>query len=331
MSVIGGVPPQQHIFEGRAVDSLHYSQWFHCEFKGGVAHPVGNLSSSESFLDSFVTPLKAALANVQRHPLVVLHDVDSAANGWEIGTGYWVGVFNQPLFGINPTGRSGYLRYTEMVEYRNGAIAQWYLIPDFIDLMDQAGVNPLRASLGAGGRVLPPKTMDGLYPSGCGEESIARVMAMLEELGRYDGIHLDSMNLAAHWHPDFLWYGPGGIGTTRGIDGFRCHHQGPFLEAFPDRVVDHHTATVGAGNYAATGGWPHMHATHKGSGWLGLPATGSSLELRVIDIWRRDGQLLVENWVAIDIPHMLQQMGLDPFQQMVTLSHRTCTTHLPRQ
>ncbi|HLL18598.1 MAG TPA: hypothetical protein VK439_07440 [Rubrivivax sp.] len=32
-----------------------------------------------------------------------------------------------------------------------------------------------------------------------------------------------------------MWHGPGGIGTTRGVDGFQRHHHAPFLHAFPDR------------------------------------------------------------------------------------------------
>ena len=35
-----------------------------------------------------------------------------------------------------------------------------------------------------------------------------------------------------------------------------------------------------------------------------------------MDIWRREGALLKENWVAIDIPQILLQMGLDVFAQM---------------
>ena len=79
------------------------------------------------------------------------------------------------------------------------------------------------------------------------------------------------MKLDDYWHHNFMWYGPAGIGTTRGIKGFRQHHQGPFLKAFPDRVVDRKQALVSKGNYARTGGWPHMTATHSGPGWLGLP------------------------------------------------------------
>lgn len=61
-----------------------------------------------------------------------------------------------------------------------------------------------------------------------------------------------------------------------------------------------------------------MHGTHTGhSGWLGLaPPTGKHIELRVMDIWRREGDLLKENWVAIDIVHILLQLGYDVFAQM---------------
>jgi hypothetical protein len=155
-----------------------------------------------------------------------------------------------------------------------------------------------------------------------GAVSIRLIMEMLDCLRQYDGEHLESIDLAKYWHPDFMWYGPAGIGTTRGIEGFRQQHQGPFLEAFPDRDVDHHACTVACGNYVATGGWPHMHATHSGGGWLGLPPSRQYLSLRVMDIWRRDGKLLRENWVAIDIPHMLLQMGLDVFAQMKAITTR---------
>jgi hypothetical protein len=65
-----------------------------------------------------------------------------------------------------------------------------------------------------------------------------------------------------------------------------------------------------------------MHGTHSGGDWLGLPPSGQYLSLRVMDIWRREGNLLKENWVAIDIPHMLQQMGLDVFAQMKAIINR---------
>jgi hypothetical protein len=102
---------------------------------------------------------------------------------------------------------------------------------------------------------------------------------------------------------------------------FEKNHQGPFVFSFPDRVVDHKAAIIKKGNYVSTGGWPHMHGSHLAGGWLGLPPSGIKLELRVIDIWRRENNLLKENWVGIDIIHMCKQMGLDVFAMMKDAYH----------
>ncbi|MEO0436959.1 MAG: ester cyclase [Pseudomonadota bacterium] len=286
-----------------------------------VAHPVNLAAGREALVRDWLEPLRASLPDLERRALIALESGDGS--GWAAGTGFFVGTFSKPFFGIPASGRTLYLRYTELVRSANGLIVECYLIPDFLDAMLQVDVYPLRPSLGHTGLIPAPFTQDGLLPH---SSDVARnnsteklVMDMLDELRAYDGVSLESMDLARFWHPDFMWYGPAAIGTTRGIEGFRAHHQGPFLEGFPDRDVDHHACTVACGDYVATGGWPHMHATHSGGGWLGLPPSGVHLELRVMDIWRRDGDLLVENWVAIDICHMLQQMGLDVFAQMRTL------------
>jgi predicted ester cyclase len=297
-------------------------RFLHPEVRWHVAHPVNDLRGIEQVVHDFLVPLMNALPDLERKAYISVPGEDGGSH-WLDGTGYFVGTFTRPLFGIPPTGKTLYLRYTDMVEIKDGKIKACYIIPDFLDAMKQAGVYPLRPSLGYTGAMAPPAKMDGL----CREDddpdysasSRQLVMNMLDCLRRYDGKSLESMDLENYWHPDFMWYGPGGIGTTRGIKGFRKHHQGPFLKAFPDRDVDHHVNTVACGEYVATGGWPHMHGTHSGGDWLGLPPTGCYLSLRVMDIWRREGKLLRENWVAIDIPHMLQQMGLDVFAQMKSI------------
>lgn len=288
-----------------------------------VSWPVNALPSAEAALADWLLPLAQSLPDLERRPYI---EIPGQYQGqrWVAGTGYLVGTFSAPLWGIPATGRALYLRYTELVRFDGDRIAECYVIPDFLDAMQQAGVYPLRPALGNPGLILPPLPLDGM----CGEDSDPQysastaqlIMDMLDCLRKYDGVSLESMDLEDYWHPDFLWYGPGGIGTTRGIEGFRAHHQGPFVRAFADRDVDHHACTVACGDYVATGGWPHMHGTHGGGGWLGLPPSGRYLELRVMDIWRREGDLLRENWVAIDIPHMLWQMGLDVFQQMKAIT-----------
>ncbi len=316
------------------IDSLGAvaAKYIAADVKWCVAHPVNDLSGRDQVVELFLKRLLMAMPDMERKPFVMLSDRNessasvegNAPNGkssyWVDGTGLFVGTFASSLFDIPATGRSLYLRYTEMVRIENDKIAECYIIPDFIDVMHQAGVNPLRDSLGHPGQMMPPTTQDGLLHSNDNSvestKSRQLVLDMLDCLGRYDGKTLLSMDLENYWHADFMWYGPGGIGATRGIGGFRQHHQGPFVRSFPDRSVDTKINMVASGNYVATGGWPHMTGTHAIGEWLGLPPTNKELTLRVMDIWRREGGLLKENWVAIDIIDMLMQMGLDVFAQM---------------
>ena len=46
-----------------------------------------------------------------------------------------------------------------------------------------------------------------------------------------------------------------------------------------------------------------------------MPAS-SSAEMRVVDIYRRDGDKLAENWVFIDLLHWLAMQGLDVLARM---------------
>jgi len=284
-----------------------------------VSAPINDLHSKTKVISEFWQPLQHALPDIERKPFINIEN-EYQGNQWIASTGYFVGTFTKDLLGIPATNRTLYLRYTELVQLEGSKIKTCYIILDFLDAMNQAGVNPLRKSLGHAGLVMPPSTMDGLSRAGvtteASEKSQQLVLNMLEELGRFDGKSLESMQLQNYWHNDFMWYGPAGIGTTRGIDGFRANHQGPFVFSFPDRSVDHKATLIADGNYVATGGWPHMHGTHSVAGWLGLPPCHKELSLRVMDIWRREGEHLKENWVAIDIIDMCEQMGLDVFAMM---------------
>ena len=51
--------------------------------------------------------------------------------------------------------------------------------------------------------------------------------------------------------------------------------------------------------------------THKGE-WMGIPATGKSIEVQAIDRVRvRDGRM-VEHWGVTDVMTMMQQLGVVP-------------------
>ena len=50
--------------------------------------------------------------------------------------------------------------------------------------------------------------------------------------------------------------------------------------------------------------------------WLGVQPSGRRLTMRVMDWWRRDGDLLRENWIFIDILNYLAIQGLDVLGRM---------------
>ena len=49
---------------------------------------------------------------------------------------------------------------------------------------------------------------------------------------------------------------------------------------------------------------------------MGMPATGKPADMRVIDIYRRDGNKLTENWIFIDLLHFWNQQGIDVLDRL---------------
>ncbi|MEM7295253.1 MAG: ester cyclase [Pseudomonadota bacterium] len=223
--------------------------------------------------------------------------------------GHYTGRFDAPFLGLSPTGQQVKLRACEAhaLDDRSGLIGESWVIVDILDFLRQIGRWPTVPSLGREGAWCAPPT-NAVGPSA---GSLERVLAMHAALGKFDGRSLESMPHAQYWSEDFAWYGPAGIGTTRGLAEFRAHHQIPFLIGFPDRLGSGHYMRLEDGPLAVTGGWPSVTGTHLGP-WLGMPGTGKRVEMRVMDFYRLGaGGLIEENWVPIDILHMALQMGVD--------------------
>jgi predicted ester cyclase len=62
---------------------------------------------------------------------------------------------------------------------------------------------------------------------------------------------LEKQRLEAYWANDFMWYGPAGIGSTKGIKGFKEYHQGPFM-MLPLTQFDAAILTANNGRIIAT-------------------------------------------------------------------------------
>jgi hypothetical protein len=53
-------------------------------------------------------------------------------------------------------------------------------------------------------------------------------------------------------------------------------------------------------------------ATHSGE-FMGIAPTGKRVEIRYMDFWRVQDGKIVDNWVMVDFPHVMRQLGVDPF------------------
>ncbi|MDE2820966.1 MAG: ester cyclase [Chloroflexota bacterium] len=291
-----------------------------------VTHPINELAGIAAGLEQLWLPLRRSLPDMERRDHFVAGGRYRDAN-WIACMGHYMGSFERDLLGIPATRGVVCLRYCEGHELRDDKIATSYIFIDFLDLMRQAGYVPIAPSLGSEMRWMPPRTLDGLVLTPQDEarskQTIETILKMHAALGYYSGEPptrevLDEMEQAKHWHKNFMWYGPSGIGTTRGLKGFEDYHQIPFLVAFPDRGGSEqgHFIRIGDGYFAVTGGWGYLRATHTGGELFGVPPTGRPLKMRVMDFYRCDDETIVENWVPIDVPHILLQMGIDVFGRM---------------
>ncbi|MEM8788812.1 MAG: ester cyclase [Pseudomonadota bacterium] len=290
-----------------------------------LAHPLGEMPAAAVY-DRVYSPLFAAWPDLERRETIVIAGTTPEGADWVGCCGYYTGVFAAPWLDIPPSGQPVAMRFHEFFRIEAGHVVEMQALWDLPEVMLQAGAWPMAPSLGREWQVPGPATQDGLadHDPGAGARSCDHVIAMLTAMKRHPaegGPEL--MEMDRFWHPRMAWYGPAGIGTGRGVAGFRQAHQIPFLRAMPDRgqYVDRITYHFfGEGPYVGVTGWPNMIQTLTHDGWLGLPPTGTRLTMRSLDFWRLEGGRIRENWVLVDLLDVYAQLGVDVFERMRELT-----------
>lgn len=303
-----------------------------CEWR--AAHPMNEMHGTAAAAARIWSPLFTAFPDLERRDSIFLAG-RYQGNIFVAAVGHYCGTMQREWLSIPATGKTVYLRYGEVWQIgADGRVVQANLLWDVLDVMRQAGVWPLGASLGVEGMWPGPLTADGvrLAPSSPvqGRESIQQTLHMHRTLAEFDDRGslsrdaLIAMPQKEHWHSKMMWYGPAGIGTTRGLAGFVDGHQLPFRIAFhrPQGTFDEvmaerarngagHYIRIGDGPYSVTGGWPSVYAMHMGDGFCGVAATGKAVFMRVMDFYLHQEGLIRENWVPIDMLHLFSQMGVE--------------------
>ena len=307
-------------------DSLRYPSalepsitCFFCENANiSLVHPFNHMTGSKAYLEYFLLPLQKSFRGLHRRDDIFMSG-EFEGQKWVSATGYYVGQFAKDWIGISATGFLSYLRYGEFHRVKNGKAVQSYIFLDIPELMIACNQWPLDIgpghSRGYTGLIQGPASQDGVLKEDCdpkeGQLSYQIVSDMLTKLATKDEAW------RPYWHKDMMWYGPGAFGSFIGIDEF-ASFQVPFESQFEgwsggskNNGYTKHFTRFGDGNYTCSGGWPSLTGINV-KPFLGQRPTNERVFMRVCDWWRRENDSLVENWVFVDVPHALLQLGYDP-------------------
>ena len=128
--------------------------------------------------------------------------------------------------------------------------------------------------------------------------------------GMVDGLNDHRIaDMGEFFSEDFRWMGNWGCGYKEGLAEFQEGWQKPFQEAFSDKVcIDE--ARLFDGEWGAAFG--RQEAVHSGE-FMGLRPTGKKVVIRYMDFWHVVDGKIVDNWVMVDFPSVLKQLGVDVF------------------
>ncbi len=135
------------------------------------------------------------------------------------------------------------------------------------------------------------------------DNSLRRVAAMTDALGK------NSNNMQDYFSDDFTWFGNFGCGTKKGLNAFREGWQLRLRAAFTERTYCDE-ARVAQGEWVSAFGF--IEATHSGE-FMGIPPTGKRVIIKYMDFWHVKEDRIHNNWVNVDFPYLLHQLGVDVF------------------
>ncbi len=281
-------------------------------------HPWHELTGAPAVAQAFWAPVLADFTRLQRREDIFFagaNGIDDGASVWVVSMGHLMGLFDGPWLGLRPTGRIAMLRYAEFHRVSEGQIVETAQFLDLLHLLRQVGQYPLGPQTGAHLIQPGPATHDGLLYApqdpGEGRTTLALIERMIASIGAAAAYASPQQELAETWADDMIWWGPEGIGATYTIERYIAQHQRPFRRQAGPRRFNGHIARLAEGNFGGFFGWPNLTMTPVG-GFLGMTGTGTAqADLRVVDLYRRAGDRLVENWVFIDMLHFLNMQGLD--------------------
>ena len=300
---------------------------FHKNVNWNGSQPLNQIRGVDSVITQFWEPLLNSFPDIKRVPHILIGGL-SENEEWISGYGYFTGTFVHDWLGIPATGKKTHINFGQFFVMREEKIVESYVIFDMLSVMKQAGFQVLPPAYGQeGGKVLKPNSNGILLTEQDDLESrktLQLIDAMASSMGWYnrsrDMENMETMQHHHFWHPDFHWMGPTGIGSSHTIEEYKDFHQRPWVLGFGDREINEKPGGrfmgfYGEGQFGALGIWDSKFSVHHGE-YQGVPATKKMMTLRDFDWYRREGDLLVQNWIPIDLIDLFLQMDIDLFDRM---------------
>ena len=279
-------------------------------------HPFNEQRGANAVAQSFWAPLKSALTPIQRRADMFLagdNFIDGGGSTWVVQMGHLLGNFDADWIGIPASRKMAFLRYAEFHRIEDGLIAETASYCDILSVIQQTGLRPLPTATGAEIHTPAPRTQDGNLltpqPPEQGAKTLQLINDMLADL-LSEGISSPADHLKRFWHEDMCWFGPAGIGASAWHHGYKRGHTKPFENGLEFVRHNGHQCRIGEGNYGGFFGYPSLTMRSTG-GFLGLTASSIEADMRIVDLYRREGDKLAENWIFIDILHFLNMQGVD--------------------
>jgi|TARA_B110000438_G_scaffold77020_1_gene77249 predicted ester cyclase len=290
-------------------------------------YPFNEKHSTQELVSDFWIPFKNAITRNQRRMDIFMagHNSLEAGGVWVVSMGHIMGLFDKPWLGILPTGKMAFLRYCEFNRIENNKISETAMYFDIPHLMTQVGMNPFPTQTAAHLVQPGPLNHDGLMFDNQDEtetkKTLEAINYMVQDIKGWTGGKEEPLvqELARSWNDDMIWWGPAGIGATYTIERYAKQHSGPFREGLDKRIFNGHICRMSEGSFGGFFGWPNLTLRPTG-GFMGMPASEKSAEMRVIDIYSRQGDKLTENWIFIDLLHFWNQLGVDLLKRAVSHS-----------
>ena len=305
--------------------SNHTSENFHMR----CTHPFNEIKGPENVANQLWLPIRDSFKPIQRRLDIFYAGINSLEENqdvWISSMGHLMGVFGKSFFGLQPNYKSSLLRFAEFYKVKDNKITEGAIFLDIFNFMQQLGLSFIPESTGLVCVTPGPMNHKGLKfelsDNGESIKTLDLIHRMRDRLVKGSKMKSFKEELELDWKKDMIWWGPGGIGASYTIDGYTRGHTKPFEEGLEFVKFNGHVLSSAEDDLGGWFGWPNLIMKSKG-GYLGLTSPSDiESEMRVVDLYRRDGDKIAENWIFIDHLHFLKLLGIDLLEKNKSISRK---------